>query len=245
MKLSKPASEQWAHLINLPKDDARGEAIRQEFVTAWTKSNVTDLRVEAVLDIVPMIGNMDAHNRYKKYISSQRGGDEYINEKILYHGTHQNCDAIFGEGDGAMCGLGDCGVCGLITTGFDVNKIGKNVRKETFQRLGDGFYFCPHSSKAHYYSKFAKKPHRYVSKRYTQVILRCAVVLGKTYNTQHQMRGGRQDLPSGYDSVYAGVGTCGGRGHGALNYPEYCVYDPDSVLPVNYILYSYTSTNEF
>lgn len=50
--------------------------------------------------------------------------------------------------------------------------------------------------------------------------------------------------PTGYHSTRGDLGKCGGRGHGALNYREWAVYDERACVPVHLIVYSYTSTTE-
>ncbi|KAG9286140.1 hypothetical protein G9A89_010154 [Geosiphon pyriformis] len=237
-------------IFPLPKNSQRFLSRVTTITSDWKKSNVTDFRIETVAEIHPSPYQIKTYNAYKEHIANLREGNGGANVMALYHGTHQHCNPIIlKEDDSAhpkptLCKSSDCGICGVILNGFDPEKIGKNERGETFQRLGMGFYFAPNPSKAHYYSRGAQKLHPHDPNRYTQVLLRCLVVCGNPYN-ETVVNQTRTSPPAEYDSVYGGVGTCKSRGHGPLNWPEYAVYDPRAALAVEYIVYSYSSTSEF
>ncbi|CAG8435091.1 2932_t:CDS:2 [Ambispora gerdemannii] len=259
IKLPTSKTNEFVTLFPLSKSSERYNSLVTSIMNDWKKQNVTDLRIETIAEIYPSPSQVKTFNEYKAMILSMRNeGDDdvdniYNHNKVmaLYHGTHQHCGPLLTTENGQLqsnpqilCGSSDCGVCGVILNGFDPNKIGHNERGETFQRLGKGFYFAPHPSKAHYYSRGAQKCHSNDPTRKTQVLLRCLVAIGKPYH-ENIVQQKKTAPPEGYDSVYGAVGTCRTRGHGSLNWPEYAVYDPRAAIAVDYIVYSYTSTSEF
>ncbi|CAG8438201.1 575_t:CDS:2 [Ambispora leptoticha] len=259
IRLPTSNTNEFVTLFPLSKSSERYTSLVTSIMNDWKKQNVTDLKIETIAEIHPSPSQTKTFNEYKTMILNTRNDDDDVKDNVynhnkvmaLYHGTHQHCDPLLTTENGqlqsnsqVLCGNSNCGVCGVILNGFDPNKIGQNARGETFQRLGKGFYFAPHPSKAHYYSRGAQKCHSNDPTRKTQVLLRCLVAVGKPYH-ENVVQPKKTAPPEGYDSVYGAIGTCKSRGHGPLNWPEYAVYDPRAAIAVDYIVYSYTSTSEF
>ena len=106
-----------------------------------------------------------------------------------YHGTTLVCDVATSQ---TPCSDGNCGICGISSSGLDPQYIRKNI---AFQRFGNGFYLAPNSSKCHDYTKGA---HGY------RAMLLCDVLPGR----KHILVNNKQNLtspPPGYHCVYAGL----------------------------------------
>ncbi|RUO95302.1 hypothetical protein BC936DRAFT_144577 [Jimgerdemannia flammicorona] len=123
------------------------------------KKNAEGVRVENIFEVLHPKRIIVDHEDYRRQV--EKDGDFVAkglaegNERLLYHGTGQNCHLILGTEDAAtFCGNdANCAVCGLMMNSFDRAWIGKNRRGHTFQRLGQGFYFSDVPSKCHFYGQ--------------------------------------------------------------------------------------------
>jgi len=157
-----------------------------------------------------VVTNRTLQQRWKAY--KMKLQDRTIEEH--FHGTTITCNITATE---ALCNDGNCGICGISSTGFDTNFIRNNI---DFQRFGNGFYLAPNSSKCHDYTQGAYG---------FRAMLLCDVCPGRKYQLERNSQQ-LQGPPPGYDSVYGQVGC-------KLNYPEIVVYNPDAVMPRYIIVY--------
>ena len=157
-----------------------------------------------------VVTNPTLQQRWKAY--KRKLQDHTVEEH--FHGTTITCNITATE---VLCNNGNCGICGISSTGFDTNFIRNNI---DFQRFGNGFYLAPNSSKCHDYTQGAYG---------FRAMLLCDVCPGRKYpleRNSQQLKG----PPPGYDSVYGQVGC-------KLNYPEIVVYNSDAVMPRYIIVY--------
>lgn len=169
---------------------------------------------------VIVIRNSSLSIRYHKYVEGLRislGKPSDI--ECHFHGTKLTCDIL---NTNTCCGSTECGICGIITNGFNLSLVGKNIPH--FQRYGRGIYLAPNSSKANDYAK--SHPNTGLRAQ-----LLCFVACGNKYILHHNDR----DLispPLNYHSVYGQASTTG-----PLNFDEVVLYTPDAILPTYVILY--------
>ena len=188
--------------------DQKRLSVLKSFQSFWKKGICPT--VLAVLTIT----NSGLQQKWETY-------QKHLTDKTVephFHGTALKCD-IFNTKK--LCQVSNCGICGITNEGFRP----EYIRKDTFQRFGEGFYLAPNSSKANDYA------HEYQGGgggAYKALLL-CDVCPGRKY----MLKETDQDLkgpPPGYDSVYGQVG-------GDLNYPEIVVYNAEAVMPRHLILY--------
>ena len=181
--------------------------ISQQFSLSWIKG--TPPKVSFMFAITNQF-LLQEWGSYKQTLKHRGHSQE---DEVYYHGTQLACDIASSQ---ALCSAGDCGICGIVCAGMDP----KCIRRDSFQRFGNGFYLAPHSSKCHGYNNNGR--------RY-RAMLRCNVLPGKKYlltSNNQNLRG----PPPGCDSVYGVVGS-------ELNYPEIVVYDKLAVMPAYIIGY--------
>ncbi|CAG8520825.1 9649_t:CDS:2 [Ambispora gerdemannii] len=186
----------------------------------------------------------------KDWVKNNAQGLPEANEKLLWHGTDQLCCILYDKPTilssptdvSSPCATANCPGCGILMNSFLMNKVGVNHQGRKFQRLGQGLYFTPHSSKAHFYGHFGAKSLPNDSERYCRIMFLSKVVIGKPWEPEKVSQNARGP-PKGYNSTWGRVGHCP-HGGSKLNYEEYAVYRQDACLPVNYIAYSYTSSSE-
>ena len=172
------------------------------FQSAWTKSPSCPT-VQAVFAVT----NSTLQNKWDTYKS--RLGDSHRGMETHFHGTTLACDIL---NTGRLCGNSQCGVCGISDNGLDHKFITND-----FQRLGNGFYLAPHSSKCHDYTR--------TTNGYRAMLL-CDVLPGRKYKTQTRTNG----PPAGYNSVEGEVGM-------ELNYPEILLTRSEAIMPRFIIVY--------
>ena len=133
-----------------------------------------------------------------------------------YHGTELACNI---NNDKDLCTSQKCGICGISRIGFDMQRIGTNIK---FRRFGDGFYLAPNSSKCHDYT---------VGNNGCRAMLLCDVCPGRKYclkKTSIHMNGPPKD--HGYGCIYGQAGE-------DLNFEEIVLQSPEAVLPRYIIVY--------
>ncbi|RIB20371.1 hypothetical protein C2G38_2244607 [Gigaspora rosea] len=222
----------------LPKTHPEFIKTKDKFLNDWTKQNAQDVRIEELYHIILSPAIVEKYKQYKFQIEKNRGAN---NERILYHGTDHSC-TIISSNSNMLCKTDDCAGCGIIMNSFDINKVGVNRQNRSFQRLGQGLYFTPHSSKAHFYGHGGAKPLPVDPSRTCRIMFMTKVVLGNMWQPDQVAQNARSP-PDGYDSTWGRVGHCP-HGGATLNYEEYAVYNHEACLPTKYIVYSYTSTSE-
>ena len=183
--------------------------ISVQFKAKWKKGTVPEI------SFIFSITNVFLQQKWESY--EQELGRKHHDQACeeCYHGTELACDIVNSK---QLCSTGNCGICGISSAGMDPN----HIRKDSFQRFGDGFYLAPDSSKCHAYSTNTNS-HKY------KAMLLCNVLPGEKYLLSNGSRhlGGP---PEGYDSVYGVVGP-------ELNFPELVVYNSHAVLPTHIIGY--------
>ncbi|CAG8581218.1 12733_t:CDS:2 [Ambispora leptoticha] len=241
-------SKRYTHLISLRKDTAEYNKIKAKFLADWVKKNVQGLRVEAIYNIILPHKITRQYNVYKSQVESQINnkalGLPEANEKLLWHGTDQLCCIFYDKPTivPTPCATANCPGCGILMNSFSMQKVGANHQGRTFQRLGQGLYFTPHSSKAHFYGHLGAKSLPNENGRYCRIMFLSKVIIGNPWAPESVAQNARGP-PAGYNSTWGRVGHCP-HGGARLNYEEYAVYRQDACLPVNYIAYSYTSSSE-
>ncbi|CAG8536305.1 6243_t:CDS:2 [Ambispora gerdemannii] len=242
------SSTRYTHLMSLSKGTAGYKKIEARFLRDWVKNNTQGLRVEAIYNIIFPSEITTQYKNYKNQVESQINyqvlGLPEANEKLLWHGTDQLCCILYDKPTTvpSPCATPNCPGCGILMNSFSMNKVGVNHQGRTFQRLGQGLYFTPHSSKAHFYGHQGAKSLPNDSGRYCRIMFLSKVVLGKPWEPEVVSQNARGP-PEGYNSTWGRVGYCP-HGGAKLNYEEYAVYRQEACLPVNYIAYSYTSSSE-
>jgi len=234
------------HLIEIPRGTSEFTSTEQKFLTDWVKENTQGLRVDAIYNILLPQSIVANYKTYRAGVESRGNfkslGLQEGNERLLYHGTDHDCAVIYAAVIQRLCKSSNCAGCGILMNSFNISKVGINKQGRTFQRLGQGLYFTPFSSKAHFYGHKGAKPHPNESGRTCRMMFMTKVVLGKAWQPNRVDQNCRSP-PSGFDSTWGRKGTCP-HGGAVLNYEEYAVYRHDACLPTKYISYSYTSTNE-
>ncbi|EXX70571.1 hypothetical protein RirG_086280 [Rhizophagus irregularis DAOM 197198w] len=84
-------------------------------------------------------------------------------------------------------------------------KVGINKQGRSFQRLGQGIYFTPYSSKAHFYGHGGAKPLPTEAGRTCRMMFMTKVVLGNTWQPDRVSQNCRSP-PAGHDSTWGRVG---------------------------------------
>ena len=193
------------------RQSAEFTRVSGSFCSSWTKG--TPPSVEAVFTVA---------NSYlqRKWAEYKQTLGRHNTVENYYHGTTLTCDVAASQ---TPCSDGNCGICGISSSGLDPQYIRKNI---AFQRFGNGFYLAPNSSKCHDYTKGA---HGY------RAMLLCDVLPGRKYILVNN----KQNLtspPPGYHCVYGQVGS-------DLNYPEIVLYERHAVMPRYIILYKRDGIN--
>ncbi|CAB4486428.1 unnamed protein product [Rhizophagus irregularis] len=214
------SSEDTTHLIEIPRKSTEFSDIENKFLGDWVKPNTQGLRVEAIFSIILPKSIV---NNYKSYRSTVESRGKFKSQENFAKSSN-------------------CAGCGILMNSFKLDKVGINKQGRSFQRLGQGIYFTPYSSKAHFYGHGGAKPLPTEAGRTCRMMFMTKVVLGNTWQPDRVSQNCRSP-PAGHDSTWGRVGKCP-HGGAVLNYEEYAVYRNDACLPSKYIAYSYTSTNE-
>ncbi|CAJ0745129.1 13541_t:CDS:2 [Entrophospora sp. SA101] len=230
----------YTNLICLPKSCQEFLKIQNKFLSDWVKKNATDVRVEAIYNIYL---SPNIYQKYKSYRDSIESNHSFSskglspgNEKLLYHGTDHDCCTMFNDNTTSLlCKMDECAGCGILINSFDIKRVGLNKQGRTPQRLGQGIYFTPYSSKAHFYGHRCARPLPNDQKRKTRIMFLSKVVIGNTWQPDKVSH----DLtkpPSGYNSTWGRQGYCPlNNSLSPLVFEEYAVY---------WLIYSYLTTTE-
>ena len=196
--------------------------VKDLFFSSWIKEKEVPpaSAVKAVYGIV----NRSVEERFNAY--SRRLADTNI--ESFYHGTIITCSL---RKTGVPCNNESCGACRIAREGFSPVRLGTTV--DWFLRFGYGYYFAPNASKAHDFT---------IGHDGCRALVYCKVAQGRRHRAEYNMN----DIlraPEGFDSVYGEPGYHKGvestDGYTALNYPEVTVFDPDAILPLYIVLYSW------
>ena len=173
--------------------------VSKKFKDAWKQGGGHKPSVSLVFEI----SNFNLEKNFKKYQDGR--AEECRNTCEHFHGTTLACDVPTTH---KFCENGECGICGISSSGLDRSYI-------TRGRFGPGFYLTPHSSKAD----------EYTSDQVHRAVLLCDVCPGRQFTCK------KDDvdfhLPRGYDSAV----SC------TLPSPEIVVYEQDAVMPRYIIIY--------
>ncbi|CAG8555203.1 14074_t:CDS:2 [Acaulospora morrowiae] len=249
-------STKYTNLVEIPKGSPSFLEVEKKFMKDWVKPNANGVRIEAIYNIYL---HPEIVQNYKNYRAQVEDRGKYKakglyegNEMILYHGTDHLCSIIFDtDKQSLLCKGTNCGGCGILMNGFDMAKekpkiyplqVGQNNQGRSFQRLGQGLYFTPYSSKAHYYGHGGQKVCPNDSSRTCRIMFMSKIVVGNPWQP-HCVSQDARGPPEGFDSTWGKKGNCP-HGSSVLVYEEYAIYRHDACLPVRYIAYSYTSTVE-
>ncbi|RIA82632.1 hypothetical protein C1645_788011 [Glomus cerebriforme] len=221
----RSANNLTTHLVEISKESSDFSCTEQKFLTDWVKPNAQGLRVEAIYNILLPDSIVNNYKSYRSLVES-RGNFKSLsleegNEKILYHGTDHDCTIIY-DAVRNLCKSTNCAGCGILMNSFNINKVGVNKQHRSFQRLGQGIYFTPYSSKAHFYGHGGAKPLPTEAGRTCRIMFITKVVLGTTWQPDRVSQNCRSP-PAGYDSTWGRKGYCP-HGGSVLNYEEYAVY---------------------
>ncbi|GAQ80069.1 C2H2 zinc finger protein [Klebsormidium nitens] len=203
--------------------------IETAFLRAWAKTETAPRRVHEVLAISTSQLAQTLHNDYAEQVRKQAGGSHQDvrclqdgNVRIRFHGSGMKCSLGL-HGNTSLCPEPDCGVCGILRSGFR----SKKIRTDAFQRFGTGFYLTSASGKA---NDYAWADDHTMGRHGLRAMLVCQVVAGRVYRTVNNepllMR-----PPDQYDSVVGEVGP-------VLNYDEIVVYNKRAILPLYLVIYS-------
>ena len=212
----RPSEQKTVSLRRLDASSEEYAKVTSVFTEQWIKESPQCPAHSAVI----VIRNSNLSTRYHKYVERLRtslGKESEI--ECHFHGTKLMCNILTTN---TCCDSAECGICGIITKGFNLSFVGKNIPH--FQRYGRGIYLAPNSSKAHGYAK--PNPNTGL-----QAQLLCFVACGNKYVLHTNDR----DLispPLNYHSVYGQASTSG-----PLNFDEVVLYTADAILPTYVILY--------
>ena len=170
------------------------------------------------------ITNCKLSSAFEAFTKQLRDEGADASTSQVFHGTSLLCDLLNND---QACADRDCGICGIIQTGFDPHRIGTNIPR--FMRFGHGFYFAPNSSKCHDYTVG-------VEEYGVRALLVCLVASGTKFETTSDHTRLTQ-APQQYDSVF-------GKAGGTLNYPEVVVYKKEAILPQFAILYRHNGVHQ-
>ena len=188
------------------------------FKTTWAKgASPEPMAVYAVT-------NRSLSSTFQAFTKQLRDEGADASTSRVFHGTSLHCDLL---NNNQVCTDSGCGVCGIVQTGFDPDRIGTNIPR--FMRFGRGFYFAPNSSKCHDYTLG-------VEEYGVRALLVCLVASGTKFETTTDHTSLTQ-APQQYDSVF---GTAGGT----LNYPEVVVYRREAILPQFVIVYRHNGVHQ-
>ncbi|CAG8516199.1 2679_t:CDS:10 [Diversispora eburnea] len=223
------------NLIEIPKKTQLFKEIEKKFFNDWVKPNADDLRIEAIYNIYlnpTIVENYKAYRLQVELRGNFKGqGLPEGNEKILYHGTDHICQIISDKThQNNLCKTDRCGGCGILMNGFDISKVGHNNQRRTFQRLGQGLYFTPYSSKAHFYGHGGAKKCPKDNSRTCRIMFMSKVAIGNPW-APPKVSQNTSCIPAGYDSIWGRKGHCP-HGSAVLNYEEYAIYRRHSVGPI-------------
>lgn len=163
------------------------------------------------------VSNSRIWELFQDYVQDLKTKDADATTDYFFHGTTLQCDLLKAN---ASCADPNCGICGIVTRGFDKSLIGKNIPR--FKRYGEAFYLAPNSSKCHDYTQGKED----IGMR-AQVL--CLVACGTKFETMKDHTR-LVKAPENCDSVYGNSG-------GTLNYKEVAVYESRAIFPEFVIVY--------
>jgi len=199
-----------------------------QFTSKWTHSSAPTIVSICKINCATWI--VDKYQKYQNLIIQKRpdlthkghGSGGAGNEQRRFHGTSKMKCSLGLNGNINTCNDTDCGICGIINTGFKLSKAQSNV---AFGRFGAGIYMTSTSSKSHGYNAGTSQGLGY---GYRAMFV-CRVIVGKGKKLL-QDEPTLTSAPDNCDSVLGEVG-------GSLNYDEVVVYNEDAVLPGYLIIY--------
>lgn len=200
-------------LSRLDPKKAEYKRAHKQFTSTWVKYHPVPEPAA-----IYAVSNHSVWEAFQKYIKRLRANDSDATTDYYFHGTTLQCDILSTD---SCCSDVNCGICGIVTRGFDKRLIGKNIPR--FKRYGDAFYLAPNSSKCHDYTQGIES----VGMR---AQLLCVVACGTKFETKRDHTHFKT-APQYSDSVY-------GQSGGTLNYEEVAVYESQAILPEFVIVYN-------
>lgn len=198
-------------VLKLDNTHADCALISTKFKASWNTAKGTCPPVTAVFKVRP--DGIDA--KFDAYVSSLREKAREVD--YYFHGCKLTCDLL---NTNKLCNLPDCTICMVSRQGFDISKVGSNVK---FTRFGRGLYFAPESSKCHDYT-LGVPQYGYRA----MFFVKCAPGFKQLDFTGNQQR---TSPDQGYNSLYGHAG-------GSLNYDELCLYTDQACVPEFIIVYT-------
>jgi len=222
------------NIIPIPSSDPKFKDIENQFSSKWLHSaNKPQIEVLMSINYPQKHSTLCKYEAYCDQIIKQGGYIVYGhgakgNVQRRFHGTNITCNLGI-AGNSLHCTSSNCSICGIVTKGFLLSKLGTGSSQHVpgFSRFGSGIYFSATSSKSHDYSH---KSETALGKS-KRCMLLCNVVVGRGYKLQKSDKT-IYAPPNGYHSVLGETGV-------DLNYDEVVIYNEDAAIPTHFIIYSF------
>ena len=202
------------YLLKLTPSNRAYGLISRTFRESWCPRKGQCPEITSVFAVV----NTNTEQSFIQHIVDLRKQRAPTHIEQYLHGTTLSCDIMHTE---VPCVNDSCGICGIVSRGFDEQLIASNI--PTWMRFGMGIYLASNSSKCHEYTRGAHG---------LWAILWCDVLPGnkQVIAPPDDFKFSHMIQPSqGYDCVY---------GHqGCLNYDEIVFYHRRAIMPRYVIVY--------
>ncbi|KAH0584894.1 hypothetical protein H2248_008172 [Termitomyces sp. 'cryptogamus'] len=180
-------------LVQIPRGHKMYKSVREQFTKSWRHPKKNCPAVKGIYRIILSESSRQAYEAYRASVEV-RGhftaqGKSAGNQNRRWHGTQRQCD-VGDNGKTSLCQQGNCAMCSIIKTSFQVKRAQGNI---SFGRFGAGIYTSSTSSKSDDYSSNG-------STRNSKAMFLSYVVVGKGHKlTKDQTN--LTSAPAGYDSV--------------------------------------------
>ncbi|EGN91901.1 hypothetical protein SERLA73DRAFT_173256 [Serpula lacrymans var. lacrymans S7.3] len=212
-------------LLEVPRNHVTFTSVQNQLTQSWRHPDPDKPcpNLQAVYKIVEPKAFVADYDKYRAEVEAKGNfvsqGRTAGNECRRWHGTRRGCN-LGDFGQTQLCSTGNCPLCSIIRTSFDLKYSGNNFG---WERFGMGIYTSSTASKSNDYVKTT-------SQSLWKALLLVKVVVGKAIKMKSDSRQ-LTSPPSGYDAV---IGEPGG----ALNYDELVVYRNDAIRPSFLVMYS-------
>jgi len=128
----------------LSPGDKRYEDVRNQYASKWDTARGSPTPIGAIYEVTPstaLASEFDAMVKSIGNVKTFGNGTNPGNVQRRFHGTRLKCDF-----NGVCCGDPECSACGVVSSGFDMSRLGKWSGNKG--HYGGGIYFTSMSSTA-------------------------------------------------------------------------------------------------